>query len=458
MSVQISSPKAPRSSHHRRSSSTRSSPRQNRVRSYPSPRSPTTPPESEFVAASPFRATDNYAGPSTPGFVPENLHVADETFDIDPTTGVLDAAGETYQPPIPPAGRNRFVGGFVGGIKKAWWQRGRPPADLEESVPYPEPAIIHDGETQYEALSPEERYGHEAHTPYPEQQYLEDIHEETVEDHRPSHERKESSTSTDTMHQNYEGTTIVNHEPFQNQYGSPQFYEPQPGPDYAKISPPRSEASLGSYIARVQRFIKAINDLPWISSDRVTVDYIPRGAREQMALESAMGSSIGSPRPRPRSRVGRRTTVSWYNSNQPPGSVDLLAGSTPLDEFGQPIMPKEIPLSFAPQSPATQYPYTSPGAGLVYGNNSPIPVPQSPQRSPPPMAGALGPNTPKGTPRRVPPPRYDPDIDGPPGSGTYRLPGSPRYAMGGYVPYEQLGPGQAYTASTISSVSPSTRG
>ncbi|KAJ7070574.1 hypothetical protein C8F01DRAFT_1106901 [Mycena amicta] len=432
----ISSPKAPRSSH-RRSSSSRSSPRQKRVPLVPQPSQP------------------NYVGPPSPGFAPTNLHENDETFNMDPTTGVLDAgAGETYQAYIPPAGRRRFVGGFVGGLKKALWQRGRP-GEPEPFVAYPEPAIIHEEETEYEPVphaemegryAPPEQYplspvpeastsGHHAvgaETPYRdrEEHYYQDPYGETIE--KPGHERKESSTSTDTMHQtqeHYEGTTIVNHEP---------FVEPQPGPDYAKISPP------------------PINDLPWISPDRVTVDYIPRGAREQMAMEDAMSSSIGSPRPRPRPRSGavRRTTISWYNANQPPGSIDLLAGGSPLDEFGQPMMPKEIPMTFSPKPPPTQYPYTSPGASMTYANNMPIPPQHTPPR--PPLAGAMGLNTP----RRVPPPRYDPDIDGPPGSGTYRLPGSPRYAMGGYIPYEQLEPqqmAQAYTASTVSSVAPSGR-
>ncbi|KAF7302958.1 hypothetical protein MKEN_01258400 [Mycena kentingensis (nom. inval.)] len=480
----ISSPKSPRSTH-RRSSSTQSSPRHNRVRSHHSPRSTRNPPPEQDLHP-PGRP--NYDGPPQPGFVPDNLHETEGLFTADPTTGAFAAGGDEHQPEVPPAGSGRgrrFVGGFVGSLKKkAWRQRGRPD-DPEALVAYPAPVVVHDGERQYAAVpggDPDERRyasperyaspvpeaatsAHNAELyPIVERHYAEEYEQ------APGHERKQSSTSTDTMHQtqeHYEGTTIVNHEPVM--YGSPPYVEPQPGPDYAKIEPPPSEASFGSYLARAQRFLKSVNDLPWIAQDRVTVDYIPKGAREQMAQEEAMsniGSPMPPPAPRPRSGVARRTTVSWYNSQ---GPIDLLAGSSPrpLNEFGQP-MPKEgfVP-AHIPQVPPTQYPYTSPGAGTAtYGTNTPILVAATPPRpSPKPMVGALGPNTPRsgpGTPRRVPPPRYDPDFDGPPGTGTYRMPGSPRYAMGGYIPHEQLQAhgmpqAQSYAASTVSSMAQSAR-
>ncbi|KAF7337671.1 Homeodomain transcription factor [Mycena sanguinolenta] len=82
--------------------------------------------------------------------VPENLDNdrETETFNVDPTSGTLEAGGETYQPHIAPAGRN-VMGGIVGGLRKAW-QRNRAPRG--PGIAYPEPAVVHEEETQYESV------------------------------------------------------------------------------------------------------------------------------------------------------------------------------------------------------------------------------------------------------------------------------------------------------------------
>ncbi|KAJ7044953.1 hypothetical protein C8F04DRAFT_519854 [Mycena alexandri] len=449
MSMHISSPRAPRSSHHRASStrtSPRASPRQDRVRPFGGHDGPKQP---------------NYEAPQQAPLVPENLDDARDTFNVDPGVGILEAGGETYQPAIAPAGRHRFVGGFIGGMRKAW-QRNRGPG---EGIAFPEPAVVHEEETQYESVpraepevqyaAPEPEFPYAApspnarHAPSPPQvhyatsaQYATpavryaDAGPEVEYPEREPHRRQESSSSTSetahaTTQEHYEGTTIVNHEP--NQLGSPEFVEPQPGSDYAKMgSPPRSEASFGSYLTRVHRFFQTVNQLPWIAPDRVTVDYIPGKARQQAAQE---------PTARSRSRSVRRTTVTWYNSNVPQGSVDLLSGAsthTPLDEFAQakPLYGEGAEAKYASNTPAGQpaMAFASRGAGMA---SMPPPQPQP------------------GRPHRVPVPQYDPEAGDPEserGGGYYE----PRYPNG-YVPYEQLDPAQmaqTYTGSSVNSALP----
>ena len=102
---------------------------------------------------------------------------------------------------------------------------------------------------------------------------------------------------------------------------SPILVEPRPSSDYAKMEPPvpaPPEPSLGHYVSRIHRFIKDVNDLPWVSP-RTTVDYIP-------------GQSSRSRDHSQRTRVPGRpsTTLSWY---APPmhQSLDLLSsGPTPM--------------------------------------------------------------------------------------------------------------------------------
>jgi hypothetical protein len=217
------------------------------------------------------------------------------------------------------------------------------------------------------------------------------------------------------------------------QIGSPQYVEPQPGSDYAKMdSPPRSEASFGSYMTRIHCFFQTINDLPWVAPDRVTVDYIPGKARQ------ADG-------PTPRRRPARRPIISWYNSNIPQGSIDLLsegATNSPLVQFPE----------AKPATPMAGY------ANVGYANNIPVII-SCGGPPPPPMASrsrgmASQPQSARLHPHRVPVPHYNPfpepeptpeEVE--PDDGYY----SPRYPNG-YVPYEQLDPAQrmaqTYTGSS----------
>ncbi|KAF9559116.1 hypothetical protein CPC08DRAFT_724122 [Agrocybe pediades] len=58
------------------------------------------------------------------------------------------------------------------------------------------------------------------------------------------------------------------------------------GPDYARMDPPTpppSNASIGTYLKRVQHFVETVNNLPWVGKERVTVDYFPE--KKQRKLE-----------------------------------------------------------------------------------------------------------------------------------------------------------------------------
>ncbi|KAF7347416.1 hypothetical protein MVEN_01497500 [Mycena venus] len=438
--IRISSPRAPRSSHHR-SSSTRTSPRQrDRVRSVGGNSS----------------NQPNYDGSKQPALVPENLNDDRDTFNVDPTSGTLEAGGETYQPHIEPAGRRNFVGGFIGGMRKAL-QRNNNRMPPEQGIAYPEPAVVHEEETQYEPVprtEPEmQPVGPIPGTPYippplsdgrrtassevhyaaDPAQYTSVAADEEYPEREP-HRRQESSSSySETVHaattqEHYEGTTIVNHDMvLAAQLGSPEYVEPQPASDYAKMdSPPRSEASFGSYLTRLHRFFQTINDMPWIAPDRVTVDYIPGKARQQ--------TQGPTPRPRP----ARRPIISWYNSNVPQGSIDLLSSGTPTSHLAEFPQAKAMVMA----TPSARY------TDVVYANN--IPVPTTPA-GPPPMAHtptARDTGTPT-RPRRVPVPQLSPDLAAATVAADEDPFYSPRYPNG-YVPYDQLSGEmtQTYTGSS----------
>ncbi|KAJ6465059.1 hypothetical protein C8R47DRAFT_1079439 [Mycena vitilis] len=421
--------------------------------------------------------------------IPENLNDDRGAFNVDPTAATLEAGGETHQEYIPPAGRRNFVGGFVGGLKKAWGRNRNPPQG-EDAVAFPEPAVVYDEEAQYESVpraEPEMRYGSPSpgagyvsplqdarpspggqYTATPGVQYVTPAAQYPVTPaaqytvtpsaqsatpfvqyapvgsdaeypEREPHRRHESSSSTSetvvhaTQEQTYEGTTVVNHDILPGEIGSPEFVEPQPGSDYAKMSPPRSEASFGSYLTRIHRFLQMINDLPWVAQDRVTVDYIPGKARREEEGELALGPTA---RPRP----GRRhAVISWYNSNAPQGSIDLLSsgsasGASPLPKFPQ------------AKTPSTHY-----ADDLPDNRGAPPPMMAAATRG---MASQPQPQPHR--PRRVPAPQYTPDPEPQPRPQHDEWYHSPRYPNG-YVPYEQLDPAQmahAYTGSSAASVLP----
>ncbi|KAF8800114.1 hypothetical protein BYT27DRAFT_7263262 [Phlegmacium glaucopus] len=56
------------------------------------------------------------------------------------------------------------------------------------------------------------------------------------------------------------------------------------GPDYAKMdrpTPPQSDISFNTYMTRFQNFVHDLAALPWISNERVTVDYYPAASERR---------------------------------------------------------------------------------------------------------------------------------------------------------------------------------
>ncbi|KAJ7508605.1 hypothetical protein B0H11DRAFT_2270941 [Mycena galericulata] len=444
--MQISSPRAPRSSHYRSSStrtSPRHSPRDDRVHPYGGHRGINQP---------------NYEDQAQPALAPNNLENAGGGFNVDPTAAVLESGGETYQEPVEPASRRRFVGGFVGGLRKALQRNNH-----REDIAYPEPAVVHDEERQYEPVPradpegqmqyaeslPSARYASPSPDPrYAAPEYAPDLRYAADPQYAPDarassdarhHRQESSSTVSETVHttpEHYEGTTIVDHTmptgmpPAAgdgSQFGTPQLVEPQPGPDYAKMpSPPPSEAS---YIARVQQFFRALNELPWIAPERVTVDYFPGSARRV--------PDVG-PTLRPARGANRHAVISWYNSDLPQASIDLLSSVE----------------SARTRAESAQVQARARAAGGGYADNVRVPA----TAGPPPMAAAT--REMASRPHRVPVPRLSPELgleedqeDREEEGGYY----APRYPNGGYVPYDQQPVAPAYTGSSIASALPSSR-
>ncbi|KAL4259582.1 hypothetical protein AB1N83_009466 [Pleurotus pulmonarius] len=156
-----------------------------------------------------------------------------------------------------------------------------------------------------------------------------------------------------------EDSTVVSHDEnhthtTQNQYivaptiGSPVLVQPRPASDYAKMSSPAPAPSFMSFQAHMQRignFFKAVNRLPWVSEERVTVDYIPKDARKKISGYTrrdtyGLGSSDGSSRAssdfsnvfkRRKTLSAPRPLLSWYGGtgrNSERQTVDLLSGSS----------------------------------------------------------------------------------------------------------------------------------
>jgi len=208
----------------------------------------------------------------------------DGDFNVDPGTSYLAEAGRSavleFENTVhadPSAERNNFVGGFVSGIKRA--MRGdRNRETLEADLEHQSESVPPSSETLHESL-------------------------ETAEAE----------------------TTAFDHDI----YYSPVLAEPQPASDYAKMdspTPPASDVSFNSYVARFQRFIRDLNDLPWVA-DRVTVDYIP-------------GQSKRRARPRPT----HRPIMSWYNEHarRQHLSVDLLSSGSPSSPYSTSLAPVPV--------------------------------------------------------------------------------------------------------------------
>ncbi|KAG5648822.1 hypothetical protein DXG03_000171 [Asterophora parasitica] len=232
-------------------------------------------------------ASPTYQAPAVPGkeYVPPHptaLHVQDGgAFNVDPTTHHLDSAGPANAPlsarSRSSGGSNRFVQGFVGSIKKSMRKSGGDHLQPLKGAPSPDTA--HSRRTDPPPPAPPASHHGPVH---PELTF--------VANGSPRARSTHTARDTDTLNHDDEATA-VGHEvlPVAMVMGSPVYVEPQPAWDYAKMDTPRqSISSFASYLNRVQKFFRDINELPWVS-ERVTVDYVPgeRKGRRQVRVSRA---------------------------------------------------------------------------------------------------------------------------------------------------------------------------
>lgn len=190
---------------------------------------------------------------------------------------------------------------------------------------------------------------------------------------------------------------------------TPVLVEPKPAPDYARMqSPiePPAEPSFPSQLARIQRFFRDLGELPWVPTESITVEFVPRI---------------------------RRTDAStpWYTPRH--GPIDLLAGGTSSTRHlaaasGQTLAP-------GASSATLLHPSSSYGHGQGQGpppqfiySMSPIPPPPPPLYMYPAYPASIQPLSPPSGPPRT----TDPDTSGTTGISSNSSPpqqGYPLYVL-----------------------------
>ena len=239
-------------------------------------------PSPRFLSESPFHGRHTSPSPSVQQLrspvppPPANLFGGNPSaFNVDPgvpflgTAGPSDAGGSDngsineFEPP------KRNVGGFVTGLKKALTvrrsQRTSPNYQQQEET-YPPPMMFRDsGYATSDRL--EEPL---ANQPPPLT---------TLSPSPPSNQHFPLTTSSD-YHQT---TNDHGHDaPSIDSLVSAVTALVEYGPDYLRMghptTPPASDVSFNTYMARFQKFIHDLAGLPWMANDRVTVDYYPSAA------------------------------------------------------------------------------------------------------------------------------------------------------------------------------------
>ncbi|ESK96449.1 hypothetical protein Moror_6957 [Moniliophthora roreri MCA 2997] len=84
-----------------------------------------------------------------------------------------------------------------------------------------------------------------------------------------SKKRDEKQESPQTTHRSPASISYIH-------LASPEFVEPQPGPDYRQMENLPQPHVPVSYMSRVRTFIREFNAMPWVASGPVTVEYVPR--------------------------------------------------------------------------------------------------------------------------------------------------------------------------------------
>ncbi|KAG6817898.1 hypothetical protein H0H87_001730 [Tephrocybe sp. NHM501043] len=235
------------------------------------------------------------------------------------------------------------------------------------------------------------------------------------------------TSSSNTIHETadeYEGTTAVSHDafPVAQVMGSPEYVEPQPTMDYAKMESPRASiTSFGSYISRVKQFFHDLNELPWVA-ERVTVDFVPgekkgrRQVREQRlksktwyedTSHSRVPAQLFSDTTSSSSQTGGPTQ---FQAQHPtPFPVDRIRSLPPQEDtlLEEPQVPTTSPpvVTFEILDPA--HPSDAPFATVVPASWSlhlpeHVPTPPAPPMPAPPPPGPQPPPGPKLGPNPLP--------------------------------------------------------
>lgn len=127
--------------------------------------------------------------------------------------------------------------------------------------------------------------------------------------------------SNQTHGETWEGTTMINHDPPTHVHQSrpaiidmdntTSFQKPLTE-DYKRMPVEYYEPALFSF-ARLKDFIMTIHKLPWVASDRITVDYYPgRGTRISSGLTDMTSQSDVLSSPSFSLRPRRRPVSSWF--------------------------------------------------------------------------------------------------------------------------------------------------
>ncbi|PPQ67725.1 hypothetical protein CVT25_009331 [Psilocybe cyanescens] len=200
------------------------------------------------------------------------------------------------------------------------------PTSFHSTHPHVPPPIEIPQATLTSAPGPRVSYASQAPTPRatPPSLIPGAVHSSSSAPHKPQLSQAQATDPPPTS-QHVDPVGVPSSEPIQ----SPVSVHPNPGADYLKmtLSPePTSHAtvtsgtsyydpSFSSYLNPVEKFFKTLYNMPWVSHNRVTVDYVP-------------GEGLG----RMKKRKFRPAT-SWYQSilsrsRRSSASLDLLSSGT----------------------------------------------------------------------------------------------------------------------------------
>ena len=215
---------------------------------------------------------------------PANLFEGNpDAFNVDPGVPFLATAGPSDADNSDKGSINelespkRSVGGFVTGLKKALTIKGsrRRSSRYQQEEMYPPPMLIRDsGYAASDQLEPslaDQQPPLTTFSPAPP----------------PSPQDLPSGVASEPPFNYYQTTNVHQNDPSPVTALAPPSLDSMTsavtalvgyGPDYIKMdrpTPPQSDVSFNTYMARFQNFLHDLAALPWMASERVTVDYYP---------------------------------------------------------------------------------------------------------------------------------------------------------------------------------------